>query len=434
MLEILSPYEKKQNADLQVRGQSLIAARWIALIGQTITVLIAYYALGFEFPIILCLLAIVTSGIVNNYATIKDHHRTMDATKSLAYLSFDIVQLTVLLYLTGGLGNPFFVLLIAPVLIGATLLPKKHMLLLLSLGLACVFYISLFFIPLQWPTHHFGQDKFYIILECLAMIITLVFASFYSWQVSQESRTMQQAGFAAHTALLKQKQLQALGGLAAAAVHELGSPLGTITIIAKELSYDLKDREDLADDISTLIAQTDRCKSILANFGKTLKGDPTYLAEPLPLKTFIQTIADGFLIERPEVRFQIHVTSGDQNISIPQRPELSHGLGVFIQNAIQLATSSVEVFITVNKGIKVTIEDDGPGFPAKILPKLGEPYTSTRLDSGSNMGLGVFIAQTLLEETGANIFYNNKNSGGAQVTVLWSEVAFNAMLSHNIDA
>ncbi|MDY0030030.1 MAG: ActS/PrrB/RegB family redox-sensitive histidine kinase [Pseudobdellovibrionaceae bacterium] len=418
--------------DRSVRGQSLIAARWIALTAQTLAVLISYYGLGFGFPITLCLLTIVASGIINNYATIKDHHRSMDATKSLAYLSFDILQLTILLYLTGGLGNPFFVLIIAPVLIGSTLLPKKQMLILLTMGLACVFYISLFYLPLEWPPIFIDKDKFFILVECLAMVITLIFASFYSWQISEESRTMQQAGFAADTALLKQKQLQALGGLAAAAVHELGSPLGTITIIAKELSHDLKDRDDLTDDIDTLITQTERCKTILANFGKTLKGDPTYMADPLPPKVLIQGIADGFLSERPEVRFTIHVSDEDDKILIPQRPELSHGLGVFIQNALSLATSHVSIFITINKGIKITIEDDGPGFPAKILPRLGEPYTSTRADSGKNMGLGVFIAQTLLEDIGANVFYNNLASGGAQVSVLWSEIAYKSLLTYNL--
>jgi two-component system sensor histidine kinase RegB len=414
-----------------VRGESLIAARWIALLGQTLAVLISYYALDFGFPITICLLVIVASGVLNNYATIKDHHRSMDATKSLAYLSFDVLQLSTLLYLTGGLGNPFFVLLIAPVLIGSTMLPKLQLFILLSLGLACGVYLSLFYIPLSWPTLLIEEGRLYILIESIALGITLIFTSFYSWQISEESRSLQKAGFAAHTALLKQKQVQALGAMAAAAVHELGSPLGTITIIAKELSHELGNDSRYKDDIDTLIGQTDRCKKILSNFGKTLKADPTYLTDPLPPKALLQGIADGFLIDRPEIRFTIDVTDFPQDILLPQTPELSHGLGVFIQNAIQLAHTTVSIFISIGKGVKITIEDDGPGFPAKILPKLGEPYTSTRMDSGNNMGLGVFIAQTLLEDTGANIFYNNKNSGGAQVIVLWSELSFQSMVLKN---
>ncbi|MDD3019586.1 MAG: ActS/PrrB/RegB family redox-sensitive histidine kinase [Alphaproteobacteria bacterium] len=422
----------EQHSERSVRGQSLIAARWIALIGQTFAVLIAYYALGFNFPVILCLIAIIASGIVNNYATIMNHHhRSMDSTRSLAYLSFDILQLTVLLYLTGGLGNPFFVLLIAPVLIGSTMLPKTQMFLLLSLGLACTSYLALFYLPLHWPSFFLEKNKLHVFIQGIALSITLIFASFYSWRISEEGRSLQQAGFAAHTALLKQKQLQALGAMAAAAVHELGSPLGTITIIAKELSHDMGDNSEYKDDIDILLTQTDRCKRILSNFGKTLKSDPTYLADPLPPQALLQNIADGFLIERPEIRFIVDVSEAPKKFLIPQTPELSHGLGVFIQNAIQLATTTVSISVTINKGLKIIIEDDGPGFPSKILPKLGEPYTSTRLDSGKNMGLGVFIAQTLLEDTGANIFYNNKNSGGAQVIVLWSEIAFQSMLINN---
>lgn len=418
----------KQYNETMIRGQSLIAARWIALVGQTLAILVAYAA-GFDFPIVFCFICIVLSGIVNNYATINDHHRSINTSKALIYLSFDVLQLTALLYFTGGLTNPFFIILIAPILVGSSLLPKWQMLMLLSLGIASAIYIGLFHLEMGWPENFLEhKSKLLLSAEALALTITLIFSSYYSWSISEENRNMQKANFAAKTALLKQRQLQALGAQAAAAVHELGSPLGTITIIAKELSHDLGQNKDYAEDIETLISQTERCRKILNHFGKTLKSDPTYMSEPLAIHGMLQNIAEGFLLERPEIRFTTTISDETKQTRIPQKPELSHGLGVYIQNAIQLAKSTVNVTVEINKGLKLTIEDDGPGFPEKILPKLGEPYTSTRMDSGKNMGLGVFIAQTLLEDTGANIFYNNKNSGGAQIIILWSQIAFQSLL------
>ncbi len=409
-----------------IAGHSLIAARWIALLGQTLAVLIAYYSLQFEIPLIPCLLFIIASGIVNNYASIKDHHRPMEPNKSLAYLTFDSLQLTGLLYLTGGLTNPFFVLLIAPILMGSSLLPRWHMFALLCVGMASTVYLSIYYEPLKWPTSAVGLRmdslRFHIAIEAIALGITLIFASYYAWQVAEENRSMQKANFAARTALLKQQQLQALGAQAAAAVHELGSPLGTIAIITKDLATDIKTKyPDLQEDMTTLAAQAERCRQILAHFGKTLSSDPTYMREPLTFRQILRDIAEQFLQERPEVRFRLESAEKADLIQVIQTPELTHGLGVYIQNAIQFAQTELKISVERERGLIISIEDDGPGFDSHILPRLGQPYTSTRIESGKNMGLGVFIAQTLLEDTGAEISYNNKNSGGAQVILRWSE-------------
>lgn len=290
----------KQYNETMIRGQSLIAARWIALVGQTLAILVAYAA-GFDFPIVFCFICIVLSGIVNNYATINDHHRSINTSKALIYLSFDVLQLTALLYFTGGLTNPFFIILIAPILVGSSLLPKWQMLMLLSLGIASAIYIGLFHLEMGWPENFLEhKSKLLLSAEALALTITLIFSSYYSWSISEENRNMQKANFAAKTALLKQRQLQALGAQAAAAVHELGSPLGTITIIAKELSHDLGQNKDYAEDIETLISQTERCRKILNHFGKTLKSDPTYMSEPLAIHGMLQNIAEGFCLNVPK--------------------------------------------------------------------------------------------------------------------------------------
>lgn len=410
-----------------VQGQSLISARWIGLLGQTITIFVAYYGLDFDIPFIQCLLFIIFSGLVNNYAIAKGHDHNISESTALTYLSFDVLHLTILLYLTGGIGNPFYVLLLAPVLIGASLLPKRDMAILLVLGITCTLYISFFHLPLKWPEKglhsEMEKEKLRMIAESLGLGITLIFASFYGWKISEEGRKMQKANFAARTALLKQKQTQALGAQAAAAVHELGSPLGTISIIAKELLDECQNSsvsEEAKEDMNTLVGQTERCRQILTNFGKNRTSDPTYMAGLLDTKTLLQNIADGFLLERPGIRFIINSETTDTT-GLPQSPEITHGLGVFIQNAIQFAQTKVMVTLSGEHDLQITIEDDGPGFSPLILPKLGQPYTSSRLNNGRNMGLGVFIAQTLLEETGATMSYDNKKSGGASIIIYWTQ-------------
>jgi two-component system sensor histidine kinase RegB len=298
------------------------------------------------------------------------------------------------------------------------------MILLQAIGLSSAIFISYFSIPLGWPQNLVGNTQIHLITQCIGLAVTLIFSGFYAWEIAEESRSILTASHAARTALLKQKQLQALGAQAAAAVHELGSPLGTITIIAKELSLDIGSQSPYSEDINLLIDQTKRCQTILRDFGATLRHDPTYLATPIPVADLLKTIAADFLKEKPEIRFLLQVSNDANSIKLKQSAEIVHGIGVFIQNAIQFAQSQIRISVTINKRhhLTISIEDDGSGFAPHILSKLGEPYTSTRIDSGKNMGLGIFIAQTLLEETNVEISYNNLPQGGAQVKLEWKEI------------
>ncbi len=414
-----------------VRGQSLVRARWLGIIGQTIAIFLAYFGLGFTFPLIPCLAFIVASGIINHYAFIKDHHRAMPVRRVFFYLAFDIFQLTGLLFLTGGIDNPFSVLLLAPVLVGASLLNKDYMLYLVLTGLTAALVISLVFIPLQWPDNYQNMEQLHLVAQSIGIAVAILFSAFVAWQIAEENRAMIKASFAAKTALLKQKQLQALGAQAAAAVHELGSPLGTITIIAKELSLELGQTHPQIDDVNLLMDQTKRCQTILKDFGATLRHDPTYLASPLPISDLLKNVAAEFLKERPYIRFSFNASPETSAILFKQSAELLHGLGVFIQNAIQFSRTTLTITTSLNlfKTLIITIQDDGTGFAPHIIPRLGEPYTSTRLDSGKNMGLGIFIAQTLLEDTGAILTYSNADNGGAQVKLEWTEPVWRAMVS-----
>jgi two-component system sensor histidine kinase RegB len=420
-------------SDEQISGQSLILARWIAIFGQAIAILVSFYGLGFGFPVIPCMGFVVLSGLVNNYAYVKDHHRAMPASRAFYYLAFDMLQLTGLLYLTGGIDNPFSVLLLAPVLVGASLLPRHYMMSLLVAGVLCAGFISAFHMPLDWPSHIAEFTQIHEIAQTTGISLTLVFTAFYAWRIAEESRAILKASHAARTALLKQKQLQALGAQAAAAVHELGSPLGTITIIAKELALELGKEHPQTEDVNLLIDQTKRCQIILRDFGATLRHDPTYLATPISVPDMVRNIATEFLKERPEIRFLLNTAADIPPIQLPQSAELIHGLGVFIQNAIQFAQTTVTITLAINKQkrFELTIRDDGHGFAPQILSRLGEPYTSTRIDNGKNMGLGIFIAQTLLEETGVMISYNNHPKGGAQVKLEWTEDDLRIMVPTN---
>ncbi|MBP9050556.1 MAG: ActS/PrrB/RegB family redox-sensitive histidine kinase [Alphaproteobacteria bacterium] len=411
--------------EFQIRGQSLITARWIALLGQSVATLVAYYALAIDLPILACMTCITLSGLINNYAVIRDKHRSLPPRRATSYLSFDLLQLTTMLFLTGGMGNPFYVLLLAPTFIGATLLPKAHTIFLVLLALAATLFLSQFSLPLDWPSILKNSPNLQQIGQSVALGVALVFASFYAWKISVENRAMQKASYAAKTTLLRQQQLQALGAQAAAAAHELGSPLGTIAIIAKELEHAFGPNHPHAGDVALLLSQTERCRSILRSFGDSLRQDPTYMATPLPIDQLLKNIGDNFSQERPQIKLQILVQSDATPPAplplVPQSPELLHGLGVYVQNAIQFAKTTVTIRLIRDESssLRIVIHDDGAGFAPQILSRLGEPYISTRLESGKNMGLGVFIAQTLLEDTGATLSYDNKLSGGALVTIEW---------------
>lgn len=429
----LTPLDPPSKGDDLVRGQSLILARWIAIFGQAISILVSYYGLGFIFPVVPAMGFVVLSGLVNNYAYIHDHHRTMPPSRALAYLVFDVLQLASLLYMTGGIDNPFSVLLVAPVLVGASLLSSRYMSILMFIGLSSSVVISISYIPLIWPDNLNQSIQIHKYTQSLGLFITLLFAGIYAWKISEENRSIQRASYAVKTALLKQKQLQALGAQAAAAVHELGSPLGTITIIAKELSHELGEDHPQSEDISILISQTKRCQNILRDFGATLRHDPTYMAVPIPVADLLQNIANEFLKEKPSVKLTVICPDELKRIKFTQSAEIIHGFGVFIQNALQFAQSLVTITISKNRRnmLEITIADDGHGFAPHILSKLGEPYTSTRIDSGKNMGLGIFIAQTMLEDTGASITYNNRPKMGAQVKLAWTEADLRIMFQDN---
>ncbi|MEM6901655.1 MAG: ATP-binding protein [Pseudomonadota bacterium] len=258
-----------------------------------------------------------------------------------------------------------------------------------------------------------------------ALVLGCFFISTYVYLIEREARRMSDALTATQMALIREQKVSALGALAAAAAHELGSPLSTIRLVAKELVRDLPKDSDLRDDVELLVSESDRCRTILTELSRKPEPSSENPFDRLALPTMIDEIARPRL--PPTVQFAVEI---DAKPSIPAPeayfgPEIQHGLGNLLQNASQFAGRKVTVRLHwTDQVVIVTVEDDGPGYPSQIIDRLGEPYVSGRVKKGENLGLGIFIAQTLLESLGADLTFSNPPRGGARVTIHWSRKLF----------
>ncbi len=400
-----------------IASRTLITARWIAVVGQFCAVMISFFVLNVQFPIWGALACIALSIVLNQYAEIIDRTYQISTRRTTGYLVYDTIQLTTLLAMTGGYTNPFTVFLMAPVTVAATLLPLRQALITLGVGITCVLVISHFFIPLNFSISSHNSHSVLIIGESLAIIFALIFASFFTWRTAAENRNLQRASMAAHSAIQRRRQISALGAQAAAAAHELGSPLSTIAIIAKDLEDDLKDTPH-TEDIALIRGQIARCQKILQSLGHKDDGNDIFTSPALRLDEFLRLIAVEFQIQNPTIEVDITSSQTDNLPILPQRPDLVHAFGVYIQNAIEYAHKKVTIFLNQdNQNLTITIRDDGNGFSSSALARLGQPFISSHRDH--HQGLGIFIAQTLLEYTGAQIQFSNHPDGGAVVHIQW---------------
>lgn len=409
-----------------VNNRTLTAVRWIAVAGQTVTILAVHFGLGIALPLGPAFAFVLASAALNLVMTrVKAGAGGLSVRQASACLAFDILQISGLLYLTGGTENPFSVLLVAPVTVGASVLPARAAAALAALALACVVVLSAFHHTLGGvslpPLYRAGFE--------ISLLLTLVFAAAYVWRTAFEARRVAQALHESRLALSRQSKAAALGAQAAAAAHELGSPLSTIYVIAADLKKDLPEGHPLSEDVALLVSQSRRCKDILSAFSRKPEGgeaqeDPV---GPFWPKALLSGIVEPFRLENPSVLVGIEAQPDGPGTSVPmiaRTPELVHGLGNLIQNAIQFARMRVSIRAVWDaKRFSVAIEDDGPGFPQALLARLGEPYVSTRRGGGANMGLGVFISRTLLEPTGAALSFSNRSEGGGRIDVTWERKA-----------
>src|SRR6201996_6243184 len=411
----------------RLRLRTLVGLRWSAVGGQMLALLTGRFLLGFDVPLLACLGGIALAVLFNLALVLAfPPQRVLRQWEAALQLDFDILQLGLLLLLTGGVGNPFTVLLIVPVILGASSLEGRHPYVLTGLASAVVLGLAALSDELPWfggtplvlpPLYHWAA--------ALAVIVGIVVASTYARRAAAESARMELALHAAETVLAREQRLSALGGLAAMAAHELGTPLATIAVVAKEMIRECPPGS-LREDAELVSSQAQRCREILRRLAETPETDDVVHAS-ISLAQLLEEAAGP---EEPdeEVRVEWSVI-GPPDTDPPElirHPEVGPALTSFIENAMDFAKSEVRLIGRYDEAfVAVEVQDDGPGFSPEIFAKLGEPYVTSR-PSGENspsghlgMGLGFFIAKTLLERTGAEVGFRNARGGGAVVSIRW---------------
>lgn len=413
MTQTPSPSDRPEVEPIRMR--TLVLLRWFAVAGQLTTVIVAR-SLGIGFAIG-PVLALIAAAIVLNLWQMFGPRRRAASDHAVWQLSFDLLQISALMGLTGGLANPFALLVLAPVTIAAASLNIRQT---VALGLATVALISLSSLMALPLTDADGRELRLVPMLALghwfALVIGVVFFGGYAHRVTAELTATSNALFATQMALSREQRLQHLGGVVAAAAHEMGTPLATIKLIAGELADELQDRPDLHDDAMALRASADRCGQILRSMGRAGKDD--LHLHSAPLRAVLEDAAAPHADRGPVV--EIHAEGPD----IRRDPGVIHALRNLIQNAVDFAASRVVLAADTTGGhITVTIRDDGPGYPPALLARIGDPYLTSRRGGDQRqgyegMGLGLFIAKTLLERSGARLTFAN-GGPGAVVTVRW---------------
>ncbi|RYE08348.1 MAG: ActS/PrrB/RegB family redox-sensitive histidine kinase [Hyphomicrobiales bacterium] len=413
-----------------LRLATLVGLRWLAIIGQTVGVLFVDWGLGYPLPLVECLSLIALSAVVNLALILRSEAGDRpSATVATLQLGYDLLQLGGLLYLTGGLENPFSLLLLAPVSVSATTLPQRSTFILAALAIAVASAISFLHLALPWdPERRIVFDRVYIIGVWVSIVCGVVFVSAYTNRVAHEARQLADALTATELALSRHEQLSALDGLAAAAAHELGTPLSTIALAAKEMKADIPPGP-LADDVDLIIAQSARCRAILAKLRSLRSGETGDPFAAVPLGELLEEVATP--LEGTGKSIFIEIPEAEGEPVFRRNAGLLYGLGNLIENATQFARLKVTIEASWDREqALVTITDDGPGFADDLITRLGEPYLTTRArntapdgDAPGGLGLGIFISKTLLERTGARLAFENASGGGARVRITWPRKA-----------
>lgn len=416
-------------AQSRVRVRTLIMLRWLAVLGQTVAVLFVRYGLNVDFPLGWALAAIAVSVALNVLliATRRSHELALEW-EAAALLAYDVVQLAVLLALTGGLQNPFVFLFIAPVAVSATVLRPAVTAMLAAITFVCVGAISVWRLPLPWPDDAtFSLPPLYQMGIAAAVLVGLGFTSVYAWRVAAEEERLNIALAAAQAVLAREQTLSALGGLAAAAAHELGTPLATIHLVAKEMARGVPADDPRYEDLQLLVTQSERCRGILGQLSANREQGDVMLARA-PIRAMLGEV----IAPHEGLGTDIVIDAqGDGPLTVRRMPEIVHSLGGIVENAVGFANSRVDIEARWDaEHITITVRDDGPGFAPGVLNRLGEPYLTERDREGAagGLGLGFFISKTLLERTGAKLEMRNRRppNPGANVKVTWPRAAIEA--------
>jgi two-component system sensor histidine kinase RegB len=416
-----TPAEPRAAFD-RISLRRLVLIRSVAVTGQAVTLLTVHFLFDFRLPL-LPALAVVGCSVLLNLGSVLYHRAgtRLGERAATLYLAYDTLQLAVLLYLTGGLENPFSILMLAPVTVAATALSRRPVIALSSLAVAGISVIALWHQPLPWRTTPFVFPPDLVLGIWVALVIATIFMGGYTLSVAQEARRLRDAVAATQLALAREQRVSAVGALAAAAAHELGSPLATIAVVARELARDLPAGSPHAEDAALLLSQSERCRLILAELAHQPEEDGGSPYTSLTISALVEAAGELYHDARVRLIFATTASATDDEPLVQRSPEITHGLNNLIQNAVQFARHEVSVTISWDRDVVIVeVADDGPGFPPHLLGRLGEPYLSTRAGDSDHMGLGIFIAQSLLERTGATLAFDNLIDGGAHVAISWS--------------
>ncbi len=424
------PLPEGEFAGRSLRLQTLIRLRWLAVVGQAVAVGVVQFGLGFPLPLFWCIALIALSAAANIALRVAfPASQRLRAEPAFLMLSYDALQLGALLFLTGGLDNPFAILLLVPVIVSATTLAPFPTMLLGAIVVVVATVLAVSHLPLPWAAGETFQPPWvYTVGVWIALVSACAFTGTYTFQVAEEARKLARALNATEMVLAREQHLSALDGLAAAAAHELGTPLATIALVSRELQREMAPDDPHADDIALLNSQAQRCRDILGKL-TSMSGELDVSIARQPVTHLLEEVVEPYRDFGTEIVILPPVADGPEPVG-RRNPAVMQAFANLIENAVDFAEKRVEIRISWNeREVAITIRDDGRGFTPAILSRIGEPYVTTRGPSGDDradheaggLGLGLFIAKTLLERTGARLTFGNSEppARGAIVRVAW---------------
>ena len=417
-----------------VRLDTILRLRWLAALGQLTAIFVVARGLEFDVPAIPCIAIIGVSALLNLALQIAfNPMQRLEPVYAAALLALNIVELAALLFLTGGLQNPFSFLFLGPVLISATVLPIRMTVAIGLIAVACASALVYFHLPLPWDSDDpLVLPPIYLFGVWLSIVLAIGVTSLYAFQATEEARKLSDALAATELVLTREQHLTQIDGLAAAAAHELGTPLSTIFLISRELEKSVEGNGHLAADLKTLREQAQRCRDILAKITQLSSSGAPF--DHMPLSTLIEETVAPHRDFGVAIKVRLAVAATREPVGA-RNPAILYGVGNILENAVDFARTTVEVNAWWNaETVEIIISDDGPGIAPDMLKRIGEPYLSRRRSADeaksehTGLGLGVFIARTLLERTGAKVTFTNRTfpDHGAVVQIVWPRDRFEA--------
>ncbi len=409
--------------NIQLDKRTLVILRWLALVGQSFTISVVYFGLKFQLPFFYCFIIISIGIFTNCYLQFGFKKNQLNNFTSTFFLFYDLIQLSVLLYLTGGITNPFTILLIVPAIVSSTFLTLRSTINLSIITIVILILLTIYHLPLPHLGElHFHVPDIYLYSIPIAIIIGLIFLTYFGIRFGIESRKRTEALNRLELILAKEHELGSIGLQAAAAAHSLGTPLSTITVIAKELEKEIGNNPKYTKDIDLLLSQTKRCSDILKDFSKDQLKEDSFLSD-IKIEELLAEIVRSFS-EISEKKLSLLVEKNELNPQVERTLEITYGLRNFIGNAVKYSNSLVDITLESNDKItEVRVCDDGPGFSEDIINVLGEPYIRSKnkiISAKSGLGLGTFIGKTLLERMKANVTFDKcPKTSGAMVIINW---------------